>query len=386
MAHLRVSNIAMLTADNAARVRDSIDEADVIELFTGAKMTGASINFAQNGRIILSSLEPTDGRTNRQWIRWQRCDGALNVASEPMAGRRPRPARRSPTAPKSTRPIAPRRSRRQCEQPDARPFRRPAWDRPATIARGAGHRGDGGRGRLRLSADHPEQLPRRPPRSATKARSTCASGPTSRSGTSDRSRRAAATPSPPDPHVPTRSAVSYAANMLYAVVHEQYTDQRRPSPQARRRGGEAADRRRHRQARRTSARRRGRGAVGLDRRPARPAGRCDGPGGQRPARRPGAVRPGQLLLPPALAFFGDAIAGRAQRRAARTCSRIASGGKPTIASGLASTSEGVSIMPEYGWVEAIAAWLRWRHGPFSAAIRWAALCRSASRRPSLARQ
>ena len=29
MAHLRVSNIAMLTADNAARVRDSIDEANV---------------------------------------------------------------------------------------------------------------------------------------------------------------------------------------------------------------------------------------------------------------------------------------------------------------------------------------------------------------------
>ena len=46
MAHLRVSNIAMLTADNAARVRDSIDEADVIELFTGAKMTGDSIKFA----------------------------------------------------------------------------------------------------------------------------------------------------------------------------------------------------------------------------------------------------------------------------------------------------------------------------------------------------
>ncbi len=79
MAHLRVSNIAMMTADNAARVRDSIDEADVNELFTGAKMTGDGIRFAQNGRIILSSIEPntagSGGATTGQWIRWQRCDG-----------------------------------------------------------------------------------------------------------------------------------------------------------------------------------------------------------------------------------------------------------------------------------------------------------------------
>lgn len=82
MAHARISNIAMLTADNAARVRDSIDEADIVELFTGAKMTGDGIDFAENGRIVLSSLE-NDG--TRQWIRWQRCDGQLNVA--PSYGR-----------------------------------------------------------------------------------------------------------------------------------------------------------------------------------------------------------------------------------------------------------------------------------------------------------
>jgi len=79
IAHLRVSNIATLAADNAARVRDSIDEANVAELLTGAKMTGASINFAANGRIILTDFERT--QNNRQWIRWQRCDGALNVQS-----------------------------------------------------------------------------------------------------------------------------------------------------------------------------------------------------------------------------------------------------------------------------------------------------------------
>jgi hypothetical protein len=85
MAHLRVSNIAMLTADNAARVRDSIDEANVIELLTGAKMTGNNIRFRQNGRIILSSIEPntagSGGTSTGQWIRWQRCDGARNVVS-----------------------------------------------------------------------------------------------------------------------------------------------------------------------------------------------------------------------------------------------------------------------------------------------------------------
>lgn len=85
MAHLRVSNIAMLTADNAARVRDSIDEANIVELLSGAKMTGDSIQFRQNGRIILSSIEPNtagvDGASTGQWIRWQRCDGAKNVVS-----------------------------------------------------------------------------------------------------------------------------------------------------------------------------------------------------------------------------------------------------------------------------------------------------------------
>jgi hypothetical protein len=85
MAHLRVSNIAMLTADNAARVRDSIDEANVIELLTGAKMTGDNMRFRQNGRVILSSIEPNTagpgGTTTGQWIRWQRCDGARNVVS-----------------------------------------------------------------------------------------------------------------------------------------------------------------------------------------------------------------------------------------------------------------------------------------------------------------
>lgn len=76
----RVNQIAMMTADNAARVRDSIDEVDVNEIMTGAKYVGNSINFAQNGRIILSSIQNNPPGTG-QWVRWQRCTGAKNVTS-----------------------------------------------------------------------------------------------------------------------------------------------------------------------------------------------------------------------------------------------------------------------------------------------------------------
>lgn len=83
MAHLRISNIAMMTADNAARVRESIDEADIVELFTGASLTGTGIAFGQNGRIVLTDIEigqalPTSG-PRVPWIRWQRCFGQVNV-------------------------------------------------------------------------------------------------------------------------------------------------------------------------------------------------------------------------------------------------------------------------------------------------------------------
>ena len=105
MAHLRISNIAMMAADNASRVRDSIDESNIVEIMTGAKMAGDGVDFRQNGRIVLSSVENTDNDSDNnnghgnnpagcdsgnpgsgttcgnQWIRWQRCDGARNYTS-----------------------------------------------------------------------------------------------------------------------------------------------------------------------------------------------------------------------------------------------------------------------------------------------------------------
>ncbi|PZU09206.1 TadE/TadG family type IV pilus assembly protein [Sphingomonas sp.] len=95
LAVLRVNQIAYAVADNAGRVRHALDESDLNEIMIGAKLMGGS-DFATNGRIILSDLEQ---RTNtsgtggvgtittanpngyRQWIRWQRCAGALSKSS-----------------------------------------------------------------------------------------------------------------------------------------------------------------------------------------------------------------------------------------------------------------------------------------------------------------
>jgi hypothetical protein len=79
-AYLRISNMAIKTADHAARVRTSIDETDINEIFTGAKLMGQPIDFANHGRIILSSIEPvlsgSPPKVVNQYLRWQRCTGA----------------------------------------------------------------------------------------------------------------------------------------------------------------------------------------------------------------------------------------------------------------------------------------------------------------------
>jgi hypothetical protein len=94
IANLRVSQIAMTVADNAGRVRTALDENDVNDIMSGAKAIGSGIDFATNGRVILSGLEQRTTTTGgagpttttnpngyRQFIRWQRCAGALRVTS-----------------------------------------------------------------------------------------------------------------------------------------------------------------------------------------------------------------------------------------------------------------------------------------------------------------
>lgn len=80
IANLRITQMAAIVADSASRVRERMDEGDVIDILTGAKMTGTGLKFADNGRIVLSSLEQNAAK-NGQWIRWQRCDGKKNVQS-----------------------------------------------------------------------------------------------------------------------------------------------------------------------------------------------------------------------------------------------------------------------------------------------------------------
>ncbi len=82
LAHMRVSQIAMTVADNAGRVTTGIDEANVYEVFAGAGVIGAPLDFQSKGRVVLSSLQH-NGRKNSnagQMINWQRCWGDLNVA------------------------------------------------------------------------------------------------------------------------------------------------------------------------------------------------------------------------------------------------------------------------------------------------------------------
>lgn len=80
-AHLRVSEIANTVADNASRVITATDETDVYEVFAGAEVMGEALNFEDNGRIVLSSLQENGetGPKAGQVIRWQRCWGDLDV-------------------------------------------------------------------------------------------------------------------------------------------------------------------------------------------------------------------------------------------------------------------------------------------------------------------
>ncbi len=81
LTHLRVSQIAMTVADNAGRVRFVVDEADINEIFAGARILGEPLDFEENGRVVLSSLQDNKetGSDHGQMINWQRCFGDLDV-------------------------------------------------------------------------------------------------------------------------------------------------------------------------------------------------------------------------------------------------------------------------------------------------------------------
>ena len=85
-AHMRVSQVAISLADNASRAKQEIvsgvprmREVDVNEAFRAAELQAGALDIADNGLLILSSLETNadDG----QWIHWQRCHGGADYAS-----------------------------------------------------------------------------------------------------------------------------------------------------------------------------------------------------------------------------------------------------------------------------------------------------------------
>ncbi|HEV7289923.1 pilus assembly protein [Sphingomonas sp.] len=83
IAKMRISQIALQLADNAARIGSGsqleskkIYESDINDLLTGANFQAGELNLFANGRVIISSVEPHASTANRYRIRWQRCGGS----------------------------------------------------------------------------------------------------------------------------------------------------------------------------------------------------------------------------------------------------------------------------------------------------------------------
>jgi Flp pilus assembly protein TadG len=81
---MRISQIALQIADNAARIGSgtplaakTISENDVNDLFVGAQTASGKLNLRDNGRVVLSDLEPqaSPNPANKYKIAWQRCYG-----------------------------------------------------------------------------------------------------------------------------------------------------------------------------------------------------------------------------------------------------------------------------------------------------------------------
>jgi hypothetical protein len=96
ISRMRVSQIALHLADNAARIGSgsqlqakTISEADINDLLTGAGMQSGELALFTHGRVIITSLEPDPANSGKNRIRWQRCRGAktAQVSAYGNAGR-----------------------------------------------------------------------------------------------------------------------------------------------------------------------------------------------------------------------------------------------------------------------------------------------------------
>ncbi|QNA83669.1 pilus assembly protein [Sphingomonas sp. So64.6b] len=82
-AKMRISQVALHVADNAARMGNgsllsakTISETDIDDLLTGAGLQAGELNLYAQGRVIVSSLEVDPANTGKYRIRWQRCRGS----------------------------------------------------------------------------------------------------------------------------------------------------------------------------------------------------------------------------------------------------------------------------------------------------------------------
>ena len=89
LMQMRISQIAVLIADNASRVGENsllgevkLYEADINDVLLGAQIQGGTdFGLYERGRVILSSLEVVPETEDRQYIHWQRCMGKRRESS-----------------------------------------------------------------------------------------------------------------------------------------------------------------------------------------------------------------------------------------------------------------------------------------------------------------
>lgn len=79
---MRVSQVALQLADNAARIGSGtvlqtkkITETDINDLLTGAGLQAGELNLYGRGRVIVSDLEADPSNSGKYKIMWQRCSG-----------------------------------------------------------------------------------------------------------------------------------------------------------------------------------------------------------------------------------------------------------------------------------------------------------------------
>lgn len=83
----QISQLALQVSDNAARIgtqnsiQTQIDEKQINDLFQGAGLQSGPLALAQNGRVMLTSLEVDADQPHGQYLHWQRCYGALHYQS-----------------------------------------------------------------------------------------------------------------------------------------------------------------------------------------------------------------------------------------------------------------------------------------------------------------